>query len=134
MVRQAEYRSSCATVLMLDCSHSMILYGEDRFTPAKKVALALSHLIRTQFPGDTLQASCSSTTRPRRSRSRSWRACAVGPYYTNTARGAPAGAPASCCAQRKDMKQIIMITDGKPSALTSPTGGSTRTRSGSTRA
>src|SRR5689334_17556818 len=55
MVRQAEYRSSCATVLMLDCSHSMILYGEDRFTPAKKVALALTHLIRTQFPGDTLK-------------------------------------------------------------------------------
>src|ERR1043166_2963690 len=55
MVRQAEYRSSCGTVLMLDCSHSMILYGEDRFTPAKKVALALTHLIRTQFPGDTLQ-------------------------------------------------------------------------------
>ena len=55
MVRQAEYRSSCATVLMLDCSHSMILYGEDRFTPAKKVALALTHLIRTQFPGDTLR-------------------------------------------------------------------------------
>ena len=54
MVRQAEYRSSRATVLMLDCSHSMILYGEDRFTPAKKVALALTHLIRTQFPGDTL--------------------------------------------------------------------------------
>src|ERR1051325_8353207 len=55
MVHQAEYRSSCATVLMLDCSHSMILYGEDRFTPAKKVALALTHLIRTQFPGDTLK-------------------------------------------------------------------------------
>jgi Ca-activated chloride channel family protein len=55
MVRQAEYRSSCATVLMLDTSHSMILYGEDRFTPAKKVALALTHLIRTQFPGDTIR-------------------------------------------------------------------------------
>src|SRR5437773_1161650 len=55
MVHQAEYRSSSATVLMLDCSHSMILYGEDRFTPAKKVALALTHLIRTQFPGDTLR-------------------------------------------------------------------------------
>src|SRR6267378_393309 len=55
MVYQAEYRSSSATVLMLDCSHSMILYGEDRFTPAKKVALALTHLIRTQFPGDTLR-------------------------------------------------------------------------------
>ena len=55
MVHQSEYRSSCATVLMLDISHSMILYGEDRFAPAKRVALALSHLIRTQFPGDTLR-------------------------------------------------------------------------------
>ena len=54
LVHQSEYQSSCATVLMLDCSHSMILYGEDRFTPAKRVALALSHLIRTQYPGDTL--------------------------------------------------------------------------------
>src|SRR5947209_2920 len=54
MVHQCEYQSSCATVVMLDCSHSMILYGEDRFTPAKRVAMALSHLIRTQFPGDTL--------------------------------------------------------------------------------
>ena len=53
MVAQGEYQSSCATVLMLDCSHSMILYGEDRFTPAKRVAMALSHLIRTQYPGDT---------------------------------------------------------------------------------
>ena len=54
MVHQCEYQSSCATVLLLDCSHSMILYGEDRFTPAKRVAMALSHLIRTQYPGDTL--------------------------------------------------------------------------------
>ena len=54
LVHQTEYQSSCATVVMLDCSHSMILYGEDRFTPAKKVALALSHLIRTQYPGDSL--------------------------------------------------------------------------------
>ena len=52
-VHQCEYQSSCATVLMLDCSHSMILYGEDRFTPAKKVAMALAHLIRTQYPGDS---------------------------------------------------------------------------------
>src|SRR6185436_4904728 len=54
-VHKSEYRSSAATVLMLDCSHSMILYGEDRFTPAKKVALALTHLIRTQYPGDSLR-------------------------------------------------------------------------------
>ncbi|HEY5253673.1 MAG TPA: hypothetical protein VIJ53_03405, partial [Acidobacteriaceae bacterium] len=53
-VHQSEYQSSCATVVMLDCSHSMILYGEDRFTPAKRVAMALSHLVRTQYPGDTL--------------------------------------------------------------------------------
>src|ERR1043165_3067590 len=52
-VHQCDYQSSCATVVMLDCSHSMILYGEDRFTPAKKVALAMSHLIRTQYPGDS---------------------------------------------------------------------------------
>src|SRR5664279_973119 len=54
-VHQCEYQSSCATVLMLDCSHSMILYGEDRFTPAKKVAMALAHLIKTQYPGDSLR-------------------------------------------------------------------------------
>ena len=53
-VHQSDYQSSCATVVLLDCSHSMILYGEDRFTPAKRVAMALSHLIRTQYPGDTL--------------------------------------------------------------------------------
>jgi len=58
LVRQTEYQSSCATVVMLDCSHSMILYGEDRFTPAKKVALALSHLIRTQYSG----TACSSSS------------------------------------------------------------------------
>jgi len=65
MVQQSEYRSSAATVLMLDCSHSMILYGEDRFTPAKKVALALTHLIRTQFPGDSLRVVLFHTPRRR---------------------------------------------------------------------
>ena len=55
VVAQGEYQSSCATVIMLDCSHSMILYGEDRFTPAKRVAMALSQLIRLQYPGDSLQ-------------------------------------------------------------------------------
>src|SRR2546423_7302499 len=54
-VHQCDYQSSCATVVMLDCSHSMILYGEDRFTPAKKVALALAHLVRTQYPSDSLK-------------------------------------------------------------------------------
>src|SRR6476619_5336729 len=120
MVRQAEYRSSCATVLMLDTSHSMILYGEDRFTPAKKVALALTHLIRTQFPGDTLQVvlfhdsaeEIPLATLPQ---------AQVGPYHTNTAEGLKL-ARRLLMAQKKDMRQIVMITDGKPSAMTMPNG------------
>ncbi len=120
MVRQSEYRSSCATVLMLDTSHSMILYGEDRFTPAKKVALALTHLIRTQFPGDTLRVvlfhdsaeEIPLATLPN---------AQVGPYHTNTAEGLKL-ARRILMSQKKDMRQIVMITDGKPSALTMPNG------------
>jgi Ca-activated chloride channel family protein len=113
-VHQQDYQSSCATVVMLDCSHSMILYGEDRFSPAKKVALALAHLIRTQYPGDSLKivlfhdgaeevpiARLASTQ--------------VGPYHTNTAEGLKL-ARRILTAQRKDMKQIVMVTDGKPTA------------------
>jgi Ca-activated chloride channel family protein len=113
-VHQQDYRSSCATVVMLDCSHSMILYGEDRFTPAKKVALALAHLIRSQYPGDSLKivlfhddaeelpiAKLATTQ--------------VGPYHTNTAEGLKL-ARRLLAAQRHDMKQIVMITDGKPTA------------------
>ncbi len=120
MVHQAEYRSSAATVLMLDCSHSMILYGEDRFTPAKKVALALTHLIRSQFPGDTLRVVLfhdSAEEIPLAALARSQ----VGPYHTNTAEGFRL-ARRILAAQKKDMKQIVMITDGKPSALTMPDG------------
>ena len=120
MVRQAEYRSSCATVLMLDCSHSMVLYGEDRFTPAKKVALALTHLIRTQFPGDTLKVVLfhdSAEEIPLAALA----GAQVGPYHTNTAEGLKV-ARRLLLAQRKDMRQIVMITDGKPSALTMPDG------------
>jgi len=115
-VRQCEYQSSCATVLMLDCSHSMILYGEDRFTPAKKVALALTHLIRTQYPGDSLQMVLfhdSAEEIPLGSLAQ----VQVGPYYTNTREGLRL-AQRILARQRKDMRQIIMITDGKPSALT----------------
>lgn len=113
-VHQCDYQSSCATVVMLDCSHSMILYGEDRFTPAKKVALALGHLIRTQYPGDTLKVvlfhdgaeelplAKLATTQ-------------VGPYHTNTAEGLRL-ARTLLAAQRKEMKQIVMVTDGKPTA------------------
>jgi Ca-activated chloride channel family protein len=119
-IRQSEYQSSCATVVMLDCSHSMILYGEDRFTPAKKVALALSHLLRTQYPGDSLhlvlfhdsaeEVPVSQIARVR-----------VGPYYTNTREGLRL-AQRILERQRKDMKQIVMITDGKPTALTEKDG------------
>ena len=120
MVHQAEYRSSCATVLMLDTSHSMILYGEDRFTPAKKVALALTHLIRTQFPGDSLRVVLfhdSAEEIPLATLA----AAQVGPYHTNTAEGLKL-ARRILLAQKKDMRQIVMITDGKPSALTMPDG------------
>ena len=115
MVRQAEYQSSCATVVMLDCSHSMILYGEDRFTPAKRVALALSHLIRTQYPGDTIKLVLFHDGAEEVPMSKLAN-IQVGPYHTNTCEGLKL-ARRLLLAQRKDMRQIIMITDGKPSAL-----------------
>ena len=120
MVHQAEYRSSCATVLMLDISHSMILYGEDRFTPAKKVALALSHLIRTQYPGDTLRV-VTFGDRAQEIPLGQLPQAKVGPYHTNTAEGLKL-ARRLLLAQKKDMRQIVMITDGKPSAITLPDG------------
>jgi Ca-activated chloride channel homolog len=115
-VHQCEYQSSCATVVMLDCSHSMILYGEDRFTPAKKVAMALSHLIRTQYPGDSLSLVLFHDSAEEIPLSQLARV-KVGPYYTNTREGLRM-AQRILQRQRKDMKQIVMITDGKPSALT----------------
>ena len=115
-VHQCEYQSSCATVLMLDCSHSMILYGEDRFTPAKKVAMALSHLIRTQYPGDSLSLILFHDSAEEVPLSQLARV-KVGPYYTNTREGLRL-AQRLLQRQKKDMKQIVMITDGKPSALT----------------
>ncbi len=120
MVAQGEYQSSCATVLMLDCSHSMILYGEDRFTPAKQVALALANLISYQYPGDALNVvlfhdSAEEIPVKKLARTR------VGPYYTNTREGLRLSRRI-LERQRKDMRQVIMITDGKPSALTQPNG------------
>ncbi|MSO45498.1 MAG: hypothetical protein EXQ59_01855 [Acidobacteria bacterium] len=120
MVAQSEYQSSCATVIMLDCSHSMILYGEDRFTPAKRVAMALAHMIRTQYPGDSLHAVLfhdSAEEVPLKQLGR----VRVGPYYTNTREGLRL-ARRILERQKKDMRQIVMITDGKPSALTRPDG------------
>jgi Ca-activated chloride channel family protein len=115
-VHQCEYQSSCATVLMLDCSHSMILYGEDRFTPAKKVAMALTHLIRTQYPGDSLRCVLFHDSAEELDISQLARV-QVGPYYTNTRDGLIL-AQKLLARERKDMRQIVMITDGKPSALT----------------
>jgi Ca-activated chloride channel homolog len=120
VIRQAEYQSSAATVVMLDCSHSMILYGEDRFTPAKQVALALAHMIRHQYAGDTIKFvlfhdSAEQVPLERLAQVQ------VGPYHTNTAGGLRL-AQQILKRENKDMKQIVMITDGKPSALTLPDG------------
>jgi Ca-activated chloride channel homolog len=98
----------------------MILYGEDRFTPAKKVALALTHLIRTQFPGDTLRV-VTFGDRGREIPLSQVPQAKVGPFHTNTAEGLKL-ARRLLLSQKKDMRQIIMITDGKPSAVTLPDG------------
>jgi len=115
-VHQSEYQSSCATVVMLDCSHSMILYGEDRFTPAKRVALALAQLIRTQYPGDSLRCVLFHDS-AEEVRLGELARVQVGPYHTNTRDGLIL-ARRLLDRERKDMKQIVMITDGKPTALT----------------
>src|SRR5688572_30115703 len=113
-VHQCDYQSSCATVVMLDCSHSMILYGEDRFTPAKKVALAMSHLIRTQYPGDSLKVVLFHDAAEELPLGK-LATTQVGPYHTNTAEGLRLSRRL-LQAQRKEMKQIVMVTDGKPTA------------------
>jgi Ca-activated chloride channel family protein len=113
-VHQCDYQSSCATVVMLDCSHSMILYGEDRFTPAKKVALALAHLIRTQYPGDYLKIVLFHDSAEELPLAK-LATTQVGPYHTNTAEGLRL-ARRILQSQRKEMKQIVMVTDGKPTA------------------
>jgi Ca-activated chloride channel homolog len=120
VIAQGEYQSSCATVIMLDCSHSMILYGEDRFTPAKRVAMALSQLIRLQYPGDSLKLVLFHDSAEEVPIAQLGRV-KVGPYYTNTREGLRM-ARRLLERQRKDMRQIVMITDGKPSALTQPDG------------
>ena len=113
-VHQQDYTSSCATVVMLDCSHSMILYGEDRFTPAKKVALALAHLIRTQYPGDSLKIVLFHDSAEELPLAK-LATTQVGPYHTNTAEGLKLSRRL-LTVQRKEMKQIVMVTDGKPTA------------------
>ena len=119
-VLQSDYDSSAATIVLLDCSHSMILYGEDRFTPAKQVALALAHLIRTQYRGDTIRFVLFHNSAEEVPIARLAQA-QVGPYHTNTAEGLRL-AQKLLRQQNKDMKQIVMVTDGKPSAITLPNG------------
>ncbi len=119
-VHETEHASSCATVLMVDVSHSMVLYGEDRITPAKRVALALCELITTRYPKDSLDVVLFGDS--------AWQVSiaelpyvSVGPYHTNTKAGLEL-ARDILRRTRKHNRQIIMLTDGKPSALTERDG------------
>jgi uncharacterized protein with von Willebrand factor type A (vWA) domain len=114
-VFETEHLSSCATVLMVDISHSMILYGEDRITPAKKIALALSQLIQSRYPRDTLDVVLFGDEAARVPL-RDLLKIQAGPYHTNTRAGLQMAQ--RVLASRKGVnKQIFMITDGKPSAI-----------------
>jgi Ca-activated chloride channel family protein len=114
-VRETYYQSQMSTVLMIDISHSMILYGEDRITPAKKVAMALSELITTRYPKDTLDVIVFGND--------AWQIeikdlpyLQVGPYHTNTVAGLEL-AMDILRKRRNPNKQIFMITDGKPTCI-----------------
>lgn len=115
LVRETELKTQTSTVLMIDISHSMILYGEDRITPAKKVAMALAEYIRTSYPKDTLDIIVFGND--------AWEIklkdlpyLEVGPYHTNTVSGLQL-AQDILRRKRNPNKQILMITDGKPSCL-----------------
>ncbi|HSQ61271.1 MAG TPA: VWA domain-containing protein [Acidobacteriota bacterium] len=114
-VFETEHLSSCATVVLIDVSHSMILYGEDRITPAKQAALALSELIMTRYPKDSIAVVLFGDD--------AWEVkvrdipyVSVGPYHTNTKAGLQL-AQKILARQKHVNKQIFMITDGKPSAI-----------------
>lgn len=115
-VIETEHQSACATVLMIDISHSMILYGEDRITPAKTVALALTELITTKYPKDHL-AVILFGDRAERVKLADLPYIQAGPYHTNT-REALQLARALLSRQKQPNKQVFLITDGKPSAIT----------------
>jgi len=114
-VYETEHASACATVLMVDVSHSMILYGEDRITPAKRIALALTQLIQTRYPKDTLDVVLfgdDASQVPLRELMK----IQAGPYHTNTKAGLQLAQ--RILGGRKGVnKQIFMITDGKPSCI-----------------
>ncbi len=120
VVKESYHKAQMSTVLMIDISHSMILYGEDRITPAKKVALALAELIRTRYPKDTLDIIVFGND--------AWQIklselpyLKVGPYHTNTVAGLEL-AMDLLRKKKNSNKQIFMITDGKPSCLNEPDG------------
>lgn len=120
VVQEHYHKAQMSTVLMIDISHSMILYGEDRITPAKKVALALAELIKTRYPKDTLDIIVFGND--------SWQIeleelpyLRVGPYHTNTVAGLELAM--DLLRKKKNAnKQIFMITDGKPSCIKEPDG------------
>ena len=120
LIRESDFKTQTSTVLMIDISHSMILYGEDRITPAKKVAMALCELITTKYPKDTIDIVVFGND--------AWSIeikdlpyLQVGPYHTNTVAGLELAM--DLLRRRKNPnKQIFMITDGKPSCVKLPTG------------
>lgn len=114
-VHELEHQTSCATVLLLDISHSMILYGEDRITPAKRVALALTELILTRYPKDSLDLVVFGDEAHHVELSQ-LPYVSVGPYHTNT-RAALQLARRVLARRKHANKQVVMITDGKPSAI-----------------
>jgi len=115
-VFETEHNSSCATVVMIDISHSMVLYGEDRITPAKKVALALTELVLTKYPKDSIDVVLFGDEAVEVPISEI-AYVKVGPYHTNTKAGLEL-AQRILRRRKHNNKQIFMITDGKPSALT----------------
>jgi Ca-activated chloride channel homolog len=119
-VAETEQHTSCATVLLLDISHSMILYGEDRITPAKQVALALVELIRTKFPKDSIDVVLfGNEAFPVRIEQLPY--VQVGPFHTNT-RAALQTARKILRRRKHANKQVILITDGKPTVITDEEG------------
>jgi uncharacterized protein with von Willebrand factor type A (vWA) domain len=120
VVEETMYKAQMSTVLMIDISHSMILYGEDRITPAKKVAMALSELITTRYPKDTLDILVfGNDAWPIKIKDLPY--LNVGPYHTNTVAGLQL-AMDMLRRKRNTNKQIFMITDGKPSCMQLPDG------------
>lgn len=119
-VNESEVSTSCATVLMIDISHSMVLYGEDRITPAKQVAMAFTEMILTKYPKDDLSIVLFGDE-AKQVQIKDLPYIGVGPYHTNTQAGLRL-ARQILLAKKHVNKQIFMITDGKPSMITRPNG------------